>query len=58
MKDKAAIRKMLWDLPLFESFSTQELDTLVGLFDQEVRLKGEAICELGDEADKFYVIES
>ncbi len=58
MKDKTAIRKMLSGLALFESFSPKELETLVGLFSQETRLKGETICKVGDEADNFYLVFS
>ncbi len=55
---KAEIRKLLSNLPLFGSFTPEELDRFLDFFREETRLKGETICEAGEEGDCFYVVLS
>lgn len=50
--------ELLATMPLFSYLTREELETLQALFVEETRLKGDVVCQFGDEGDTFYVVVS
>ena len=49
---------LLKKVPIFKSFSQNELEQLACLFKQVSIAKGETVCREGEAGDCFYIIES
>jgi small-conductance mechanosensitive channel/CRP-like cAMP-binding protein len=56
--EQEAIRQLLSAVDLFQSFSSQEMNGLVGGAKLQLFACGENLCRQGDAGDSFYIIRS